>query len=97
MGISPTASRVRQFVVLCCMALLFFFWVFPITALASLLSYKEIKKTMPWLGKLIDSNEKVRAIVQNSLPSVAMTSLNAMSPFVLEGSCLASGQYKSRR
>lgn len=62
-----------------------FFWIFPITALASLLSYKEIKKVMPWLGRIIDSNVKVRAIVQNSLPSVAMITLNALLPFILEG------------
>jgi hypothetical protein len=67
------------------MGLLLFFWVFPITALASLLSYKEIKKVMPWLGHLIDSNDKIRAIVQNSLPSVAMITLNALLPFILEG------------
>ena len=67
------------------MALLLFFWLFPITFLASLLSYKEIKKAMPWLGDLIDRNDKIRAIVQNSLPSVAMISLNALAPFMLEG------------
>jgi calcium permeable stress-gated cation channel len=67
------------------MGLLLFFWFFPITALASLLSYKEIKKTMPRLGELIDSNDQVRAIVQNSLPSVAMITLNTLLPFILEG------------
>ena len=48
---------------------------------------------MPWLGHLIDSNEKIHAIVQNSLPSVAMITLNAFIPFVLEGSVL-SFRYK---
>jgi len=67
------------------MGLLLFFWLFPITLLASLLSYKEIKKVTPWLGELIDKNDKIRAIVQNSLPSVAMISLNALAPFILEG------------
>jgi calcium permeable stress-gated cation channel len=65
--------------------LLLFFWIFPITALSTLLSYKEIKKVMPWLGRLIDSNDKIRAIVQNSLPSVGMITLNALLPFLLEG------------
>jgi len=77
--------RTRDFFVMGTMALLFFFWVFPITALASLLSYKEIKKVMPWLGQLIDQNDRVRAIVQNSLPSMAMITLNAVLPFLLEG------------
>lgn len=67
------------------MVLLLSFWFIPITGLASLLSYKEIKKVMPWLGNLIDANDQIRAIVQNSLPSVAMITLNALLPFILEG------------
>jgi calcium permeable stress-gated cation channel len=85
MAPSNAAIRTRDLIVLATMGLLFFFWFFPITGLASLLSYKEIKKAMPWLGRLIDSNEQVRAIVQNSLPSLAMITLNALLPFVLEG------------
>ena len=80
----------REVVVLGLMALLLFFWVFPITALAGLLSFKEIKKTVPWLGRLIESNEHLRAIVQNSLPSAAMITLNGLLPFLLEGSCCKS-------
>jgi calcium permeable stress-gated cation channel len=85
MAYMPTSSRLRDFAILACMGILLFFWVFPITALASLLSYKEIKKVMPWLGRLIDKNDKIRALVQNSLPSVAMITLNAFLPFILEG------------
>ena len=82
---STTNIRTRDFFVMGTMALLFFFRASPITALASLLSYKEIKKVMPWLGQLIDQNDRVRAIVQNSLPSMAMIALNAALPFPLEG------------
>jgi hypothetical protein len=71
--------------VLVLMIILLLFWFLPITALASLLSYKEVKKAMPWLGALIDKNDQVRAVVQNSLPSVAMITLNALLPFMLEG------------
>lgn len=67
------------------MALLLFFWVVPVAALAGLLSYKEIKKTWPWLARLIDANAQIGAIVQNSLPSIAVISLNACLPFLLEG------------
>ncbi|KAJ7715712.1 hypothetical protein DFH07DRAFT_361132 [Mycena maculata] len=87
--------QTRDIFVLGMIALLFFTWLFPVTALASLLSYSEIKKTMPWLGRLIDSNDKVRAIVQNSLPSVAMITLNAMLPFILEGLTYQQG-YRAR-
>ncbi|KAF9527187.1 hypothetical protein CPB83DRAFT_876524 [Crepidotus variabilis] len=92
---SQSTLRVRDIVILLSMALLLFFWFFPITALASLLSYKEIKKAMPWLGRLIDSNERIRAVVQNSLPSVAMISLNSMLPFILEGLTYVQG-YRAR-
>jgi len=91
MAVSPSSMRTRDAFVMGCMGLLLFFWVFPITALASLLSYKEIKKDMPWLGQLIDSNDKIRAIVQNSLPSVAMITLNALLPFVLEALAYVQG------
>jgi hypothetical protein len=82
---TPGNLLAREVFVIGCVLILLFFWIFPITALASLLSYKEIKKVMPWLGRLIDSNDKIRAIVQNSLPSVAMITLNALLPFILEG------------
>lgn len=82
---SQMTIRTRDVLVMGSMALLLFFWIFPITALASFLSYNEIKRVMPWLGNLIDKNDKIRAIVQNSLPSVAMITLNALLPFILEG------------
>ena len=87
MATSVGSSRSRELIVMGMMGALLFFWIFPITGLASFLSYKEIKKAMPWLGRLIDKNARIRAVVQNSLPSVAMISLNAMLPFVLEGRC----------
>ncbi|KAL0958878.1 hypothetical protein HGRIS_014193 [Hohenbuehelia grisea] len=88
---STTNIRTRDTIVLVAMGFLLFFWIFPITALASLLSYKEIKKAMPWLGRLIDSNEKIRAIVQNSLPSIAMITLNATLPLLLEALTYVQG------
>ena len=84
MAHSRTSLRVREFVVLGVILLLLFTWLIPIAALASLLSYKEIKKVAPWLAQLIDSSPQIKAIVQNSLPSVAMISLNACLPFILE-------------
>ncbi|KAK0482482.1 hypothetical protein IW261DRAFT_1033633 [Armillaria novae-zelandiae] len=92
---SQAHIRTRDALVLGALALLFFFWLFPITALASLLSYDEIKRTLPWLGRLIDSNAKVQAVVQNSLPSVAMITLNALLPFLLEGLTYLQG-YRAR-
>ncbi|OCH84025.1 DUF221-domain-containing protein [Obba rivulosa] len=82
---SPASLVVREWIVFGVMGLLLFFWLIPITALASLLSYKEIKKTMPWLSELIDKNQQIRAIVQNSLPSVVIVMLNALLLLLLEG------------
>ena len=87
MATSIGSNHSRELIVMGMMGALLFFWIFTITGLASLLSYKEIKKSMPWLGQLIDSNARIRAIVQNSLPSIAMMTLNAFLPFVLEGMC----------
>lgn len=91
MSYSRASLRAREFLVLGVIALLFFFWVIPISALASLLSLKEIKKVAPWLGRLIDSNDRFGAIIQNSVPSVAMSSLNALWPFLLE--CTLVSEY----
>lgn len=85
MSLPPGTLRARDLIVMGLMALLLFTWVFPVTALAGLLSYKEIAKAWPKLGELIESNEKVREIVQNTLPSVALITLNACLPFLLEG------------
>ncbi|KAF5354076.1 hypothetical protein D9756_007257 [Leucocoprinus leucothites] len=92
---STSVIRLRDIIVLLLMGVLLFFWFIPITGLASLLSYREIKKAMPWLGRLIDANDKIRAIVQNSLPSVAMITLNALLPFMLEALTYVQG-YKAR-
>ena len=92
MALSPSSRRLRDYVILVIMAALLGAWIFPVTALASLLSYKEIKKVLPWLGNLIDSNAQIKAIVQNSLPSVALVSLMALLPSILE--CTSSSLLK---
>lgn len=82
---SPGAALVREWLAMGAVVVLQFFWFIPITALAGLLSYSEIKKTMPWLAQMIERNEHLAAIVQNSLPSVGVITLNATLPFLLEG------------
>jgi calcium permeable stress-gated cation channel len=87
MPLPQSSITFRDWFVIAAMALLLFTWIIPITALSTLLSYTEIQKVMPWLARLIDRNANIRAVVQNSLPSVAMVSLNACLPFLLEGKC----------
>lgn len=77
------------------MLILFFFWLIPVTTLASLLSYAEVKKAAPWLGRLIDLNPKIRALVQTSLPSLAVIALNGLLPFLLEGMCSLAGCWQA--
>lgn len=82
---SPGELKFREFFVMGLMALLLLFWLVPVSALSALLSYEEIKRVMPWLAELIDKNEVVRSLVQTFLPSLAVISLNATLPFLLEG------------
>ncbi|KAF7301133.1 hypothetical protein MIND_00677700 [Mycena indigotica] len=92
---SQLSIQTRDVFVLAMIVLLFLFWSIIITTLAGLLSYTEIQKILPWLARLIDSNDKIRAIVQNSLPSVAIISLNALLPFLLEALTYQQG-YRAR-
>ena len=66
--------------------MLLLFWAIPVSTLAGLLSYEEVVKAWPRLGELIGANERIRAIVQNSLPALALVTLNACLPYMLEGS-----------
>ncbi|KAI0689783.1 hypothetical protein BC835DRAFT_1367443 [Cytidiella melzeri] len=95
MGISHKGFLIRELVVLVAMVALFTFWFIPVTALAGLLSFKEIKKTWPALARLIDANPHIGALVQNFLPSVAIITLNACLPFLLEALTYLQG-YRAR-
>ncbi|TBU46588.1 hypothetical protein BD309DRAFT_953693 [Dichomitus squalens] len=81
---SPLNALVREWLVMGAMVVLQFFWFIPITALASLLSPEEIRKIIPWLGEMMDRNERIGALVQ-TLSSMGMVMLNATLPFLLEG------------
>ncbi|EJD35911.1 DUF221-domain-containing protein [Auricularia subglabra TFB-10046 SS5] len=85
MTLSPQTQRMRDLAVSAFIVVMFFTWALPVTALSGLLSYEEIQRVMPWLGRLIDSSEAVRAFVQNSLPSIALIALNGLLPFMFEG------------
>ncbi|KAG9092916.1 hypothetical protein FRC07_011565, partial [Ceratobasidium sp. 392] len=82
--LSPNATLFREFIVLGFMATLLGFWSVPMASLTTLLSYKEMKKVMPWLAELVDKDARIQAIVQNSLPSLSVTALNSLLPFLLE-------------
>lgn len=91
MTYSRTQLRVRESIVFGIIVLLFFFWLVPVGLLASLLSYEELKRVTPWLVRLLDKNDNVRALVQNTLPSTALMLFNGLLPFILESElCLKS-------
>ena len=65
--------------------------VVPVSSIASLLSYKEIKKVAPWLARLLDASPRLAAVVQNSLPSITIIAFNGLLPFLLQcKSCKAN-------
>ena len=51
--------------------------------LASLVNLNGIKVYFPWLGDLIDENLRLRAFVQNSLPTLLLISINALVPVAM--------------
>lgn len=77
-------SQIRDFIVMGIMGVLILTWIVPVSSLATLMSYEEIKKIMPWLARLINSSPRLAAIVQNSLPSLALITFNGLLPFLLE-------------
>ncbi len=55
----------------------------PVSGLATLLSYEEIKRVAPGLARVINQNPRLAAIVQNSFPSLAIIIFNGLLPFFL--------------
>nr|XP_019005258.1 uncharacterized protein I203_02105 [Kwoniella mangroviensis CBS 8507]OCF68719.1 membrane protein [Kwoniella mangroviensis CBS 8507] len=88
-------AQIRDFFVMGTTGVFFLFWFVPVSSLATLLSYEEIKKIMPWLAKIIDASPRLAAIVQNSLPLLALTIFNGLLPFFLEWLSYRQG-FKSR-
>jgi len=68
--------------------------VVPVGAVASLLSYDEIKNKLPWLPRLIDRSPRLEALIQTTLPTLAVVTFNGLSPFLLE--CTYTDQIEAR-
>lgn len=63
----------------------------PVSVLASLLSFEEIKKVAPWLARIIEENPVIGSLVQTTLPSTAILIFNAALPYLLEILCYFQG------
>ncbi|TIC63896.1 DUF221-domain-containing protein [Wallemia mellicola] len=70
-------------------------WAVPVTALYTLLSYSEISKYLPSLAKLLEKHPSLRALVQTSLPPLALVLFNATLPVFLHFLCVIQG-HKAR-
>ncbi|WVQ74072.1 hypothetical protein IAR50_003655 [Cryptococcus sp. DSM 104548] len=94
-SMSAREMSIRDLTVMAFMALLLATWIVPVSSLATLLSYQEIKKVLPGLARVIDGSPRLAAIVQNSLPSLALITFNGLLPFLLEYMSYLQG-FKSR-
>lgn len=83
--------RIRQVLVAMFMTGLLLFYIPPLVFLASLLSPSAIHRYLPWLDKLLDADPRLRALVQNNLPSLVLIGFNALLPLILEWSAVLQG------
>ncbi|PWN48980.1 DUF221-domain-containing protein [Violaceomyces palustris] len=90
-ALSSSERRVRQVLVSAFIFSLLLFYIPPLTFLASFLSPEAISKYLPWLWRLLDKDERLRALVQNNLPGIVLIAFNALLPFVFEWSAYLQG------
>ncbi|KAK4686588.1 calcium permeable stress-gated cation channel, partial [Tremellales sp. Uapishka_1] len=94
-SMSIREAQFRDIVVMGVMVVLLLSWIAPVSTLATLLSYEEIKKLAPWLARVIDASPRLGALIQNTLPSLALIIFNGFLPFLLEWLSYEQG-FKSR-
>lgn len=89
--LSNNDRRVRQVLVSIFIMAILVFYIPPLVFLASFVSPGAIAKYAPWLDRLLDTDERLRALVQNNLPSLVVIGFNALLPLVLEYSSYLQG------
>lgn len=89
--LSNNDRRVRQVLVSIFMVAVLVFYIPPLVFLASFVSPGAIKKYAPWLDRLLDTDQRLRALVTNNLPSLVVIGFNALLPLVLEYSSYLQG------
>ncbi|KAG0149197.1 hypothetical protein CROQUDRAFT_654026 [Cronartium quercuum f. sp. fusiforme G11] len=94
--ISTKSRRIRITLVWISMALLYGFWAPPVSFLANLMSYEVLVSWLsPVLVELIERSSIIKALIQNSLPTLAIIGFNAILPSLLDWLCTFQG-FKSR-
>lgn len=107
MLLPPASIQARQILVLGATITLLLSWAIPVSTLARLLNYEAIKEAAPWLARILDkrcnlltdlrtsltcySSPRIRVLVQNSLPSLALIGFNALLPFALDWLSILQG------
>lgn len=89
--LSNNDRRVRQVLVSIFIVAILVFYIPPLVFLASFVSPGAIKTYAPWLDRFLDTDERLRALVQNNLPSLVVIGFNALLPLVLEYSSYLQG------
>lgn len=90
-SLPPGERRTRQLMVSVLIIFIFITYLPPLFFLASLLSTDAIAKYAPWLMKLLDRDERLKALVTNFLPSIVLSGFNALMPLFLEWSGYLQG------
>lgn len=75
--------RLRQWIMTLFLGIILAFTLSLDLFLASVVNMNGIKTYLPWLGDLIDENLRLRAFVQNSLPTLLLILINALVPVVM--------------
>ncbi|CEH17155.1 Uncharacterized conserved protein [Ceraceosorus bombacis] len=90
-SLAPLERRLRQLLVSAFTFTLFIFYIPPLAFLASLLSPAAIEKYLPWLWRILERSDRLKALVSTSLPSLVLISFNALLPMVLEWTAYLQG------
>lgn len=94
-SLPPGERRTRQLMVSFLLFFIFIAYLPPLLFLASLLSPDAINKYAPWLMKWLEKDERLKALITNSLPAIVLSGFNALMPLFLEWSGYLQG-LKSR-
>ncbi|KAI9625359.1 hypothetical protein H4Q26_016383 [Puccinia striiformis f. sp. tritici PST-130] len=83
--ISRWSHKVRNAMVLLSIAALYGFWATPVTFLANWMSYDTLVSLLsPKLIQWIEKSPTIKALIQNSLPTLAIIIFNALLPLLLD-------------
>ncbi|KAA1112396.1 hypothetical protein PGTUg99_018016 [Puccinia graminis f. sp. tritici] len=82
--------KVRNAIALLSIAALYGFWATPVTFLANWMSYDTLVSLLsPKLIQWIEKSPTIKALIQNSLPTLAIIIFNALLPLLLDFSTVS--------